>query len=152
METGSLEASRIKISRVISERLHEFPDISLAGYRDGGRPELLLKTLARIAASRADTHIYSATIDGKIAGSAGLALIETSKGGVAYLYIDSTLPKHRGRGVQAALPRSRLSDARRAGFDIASSGARPANISSRNIERAGFCLAYTKVTFAKKCE
>jgi GNAT superfamily N-acetyltransferase len=149
---GSLETSRIKISRVISERLHEFPDISLAGYRDGGRPELLLKTLARIAASRADTRIYLATIDGKIAGSAGLALIETSKGGVAHLYIDSTLPEHRGRGVQAALLRARLSDARRAGFDIASSGARSANISSRNIERAGFCLAYTKVTFAKKCE
>ena len=72
-----------------------------------------------------------------MAGSGGMALIETKKGGVAHLYIDSTLPEYRGRGVQAALLRARLGDARKAGFDLASVGARPGNGSCRNIERAG---------------
>jgi hypothetical protein len=101
-QDGSTE-SAVKISWVNTERLGEFPDISFAGYRDSGRPELLLKTLARIPALRTDTRVYYATIDGKIAVSADLALIETSKGGVVHLYIDSTLPEYRGRGVQAAL-------------------------------------------------
>lgn len=148
LREDALPAAEIEISRVVPERYDEFPGISLEGYRDGGRPELLLKTLGRIAVARADTRLYFATIDGKIAGSAGLALIETSKGGVAHLYIDSTLPEYRGRGVQSALLKARLCDARRAGFDIASSGARPSNVSSRNIERAGFNLAYTKTTFS----
>jgi GNAT superfamily N-acetyltransferase len=129
--------------------LNEFPRICLAGFRDNGRPEFLLKTLARIAVSRADTLLYLATVDGKIVGSAGLALIETSKGKVAHLYIDSTLPEYRGRGIQAALIRARVSDAWKAGFDLASAGTRPANVSSRNVERAGFSLAYTKTTFVK---
>jgi len=141
------EYSGIKISRMTPERLDEFSTISLAGFRDNGRPEFLLETLAHIAASRADTLLYIATVDGTFAGSAGLALIETSKGRVAHLYIDSTLPEYRGRGIQAALIRARLSDAWRAGFDLASAGTRPANVSSRNIERAGFSLAYTKTTF-----
>jgi hypothetical protein len=97
MEDGSGE-SGIKISRFTPESLDKFPDISLAGYRDGGRPEVLLKTLGRIAAARADTCLYLASINGKLMGSAGLALIETTKGGVAHLYIDSTLPEYRGQG------------------------------------------------------
>jgi GNAT superfamily N-acetyltransferase len=143
------EYSGIKISQITTEKLDEFPSICLVGFRDNGRPEFLLETLARIAVSRADTLLYLATVDGKIAGSAGLALIETSKGKVAHLYIDSTLPEYRGRGIQAALIRARLSDAWKAGFDLASAGTRPANVSSRNIERAGFNLAYTKTTFVK---
>ena len=139
----------IQIYRVSPERSDEFPSISVAGYKDGGRPELLLETLARCAVLRPDTDLYFAYIDGKIAGSAGLALIETSGGRVAHLYIDSTLPEYRGRGIQAALLKARLSDARKAGYDVASVAARPTSVSSRNIERAGFSLAYTKATFVR---
>lgn len=139
----------ITISRVPAERAQEFPSWSLAGYRDGGRAELLLETLARIAVMRADTSLYIATVGGKVAGSAGMALIETTKGGVAHVYIDSTLPEYRGRGIQAALLRARLADARKAGFDLASVEARPGNGSCRNIERAGFSLAYTKAWCVK---
>jgi GNAT superfamily N-acetyltransferase len=88
-----------------------------------------------------------ARVDGKIAGSAGLSLIETPFGGVAHLYIDSTLPEYRGRGVQAALIRARLAAAHRAGYDLASLSARPTNASSRNAEKSGFTLAYTRPTF-----
>jgi GNAT superfamily N-acetyltransferase len=139
----------ITISSVPAERAQEFLSWSLAGYKDTGKAELLLETLARSAVLRQDTSLYIATVDEKVAGSAGMALIETTKGGVAHFYIDSTLPEYRGRGIQAALLRARLADARKAGFDLASVAARPGDGSCRNIERAGFSLAYTTARCVK---
>lgn len=139
----------IIISRVSAEKVHEFPTWLVAGFRDGGRAELLLETLARTAVLRADTSLYIATVDGKVAASTCMALIDTTRGGVAHLYIDSTLPEYRGRGIQAALLGVRLADARKEGFDLASVGARPGNGSCRNIERSGFSLAYTKTWCVK---
>jgi GNAT superfamily N-acetyltransferase len=145
-----VEVKGITISRVSSERSQDFPNWLVAGFRDGGKAELLLETLGRTAVLRSDTTLYIATdaATGKVAGSACMALLETRKGGVAHLYLDSTLPEYRGRGIQAALLRARLADARKAGFDLASVGARPGNGGScKNIERAGFSLAYTKIWF-----
>jgi GNAT superfamily N-acetyltransferase len=141
---------RIDVCRIVSEDRDKFTSISLMGYKDGGRPKLLLETLAHSAVLRPDTRLYLAVADGKVAGSAALALIHTSKGGVAHLYIDSTLPEYRRQGVHAALLRVRLSDARRAGFELASIHARPTTSSARNIERAGFRLAYTKASFSQR--
>lgn len=56
----------------------------------------------------------------------------------------------RVRILLETLLRSRLSDARRAGFDFAILQARPTNVSARNAERAGFSLAYTRPTFSKQ--
>lgn len=144
------KAEGVVIFRLPAERAHEFPSVSLAGFGDGGRDRLLLETLGRSAALRTDTSLYFASVDGKVAGSAAMAFIETTKGGVAHLYLDSTLPEYRGRGIQSALLRARLTDARKAGFDLASVRAQPGNgASCRNIERSGFSLAYTKAWFAK---
>lgn len=142
----------VEMIRLPADRAHEFATVSVAGYIDGGRPVLLLDTLARMAVLREDTTLYFALVDGQMAGSAGMALIETSKGRVAHTYIDSTLPEYRGRGIQAALLKVRLRDARRKGYDLASCGARPGTGSARNIERAGFGLAYTKIHFGKGCK
>ena len=143
-------SGEITISCVAPDRAEDFVRCSVEGFAVTGRPTILLETLARVATMRADTRLYFAIIDGKIAGSAGLALIETSKGGVAHLYIDSAVPEYRGRGVQAALLRARLSDARRSGFDFAIVQARPSNVSARNAGLAGFSLVYTKPTFSKQ--
>lgn len=143
------EIPEIQVSRVTPDRVDEFIRFAVAGFKDNGRPEELLRTLARIASTRADTTLYIAMVNGNIAGSGGLAMIETTNEKVAHLYIDSTLPQYRGRGVQAALIRTRLSDARKAGFDLASVGVRPGTGSARNIERAGFSLAYVKASFRK---
>jgi GNAT superfamily N-acetyltransferase len=139
----------VKVSRVPAEGAQEFRSWSVAGYRDGGRAEILLDTIARIAVLRADTSLYVATIDGKVAGSVAMALMKISGGKVAYFYTDSTLPEQHGRGVQAALLKARLKDARKAGYDLASFDTRPENRSCRNIERAGFGPAYTKAWCAK---
>ncbi|KAL4983751.1 hypothetical protein BDW68DRAFT_168220 [Aspergillus falconensis] len=107
----------------------------------------LFRTLATIATLRPDTRLYIAKINGKIAGTAGLALISTPLGKVAELYIDSTVPEFRGRGVQAALLRDRLSEAKREGCDIAAVTTWPGGVSARNMERVGFRLAYRKDVF-----
>ncbi|MBW8756044.1 MAG: GNAT family N-acetyltransferase [Burkholderiales bacterium] len=113
------------------------------------RPRELLAALARIAHARDDTSMFVARVDGRVAGSAGLSVMETPRGRVGELYIASTLPAFRGRGVQAALLKARLAAARDAGCALVFVGARPANTSARNVERAGFGLAFTKATFAR---
>ena len=77
--------------------------------------------------------------------------MQTPRGCVGELYIASTLPAFRRRGVQAALLRARLAAARDAGCALVFVGARLANTSARNVERAGFRLAFTKATFARPC-
>ena len=113
------------------------------------RPRELLAALARVAQARNDTSLFVALVDGRVAGSAGLGVMDTPLGRVGELYIASTLPEFRGRGVQTALLRSRLAAAKAAGCALAVVMARPANTSARNTERAGFRLAFTKATFAR---
>ncbi len=128
-----------------------FVEASIAGFsvQAEKRPRELLAALARIAHAREDTSLFVARVDGRVAGSAGLSVAETALGRVGELYIASTLPEFRGRGVQTALLRARLVAARAAGCALAVVMARPANGSARNTERAGFSLAFTKATFAK---
>lgn len=128
-----------------------FVEASIGGFsvQADKRPRDLLAALARIARARADTALFVARIGGQVAGSAGLSVAETPSGLVGELYIASTLPEFRGRGVQTALLRSRLAAAKAAGCALAVVMARPANTSARNTERAGFRLAFTKATFAR---
>ena len=128
-----------------------FVEASIGGFtlQAEKRPRELLDALARIAHARDDTSLFVACIEGEVAGSAGLSVAETPLGRVGELYIASTLPEFRGRGVQTALLRARLAAAKAAGCALAVVMARPANTSARNTERAGFSLAFTKATFAK---
>lgn len=140
---------RVTVERATADKHDTFIDLSAKGCATNGRPHQLLKTLAQCAAMRADTHLYLAFVDGHVAGSAGLALIETPTGTVAHVYIDSTLPDFRGCGVQRALIETRLTDARSYGCKVALFSARPGTASARNAERAGFRLAYIKSLFSK---
>jgi GNAT superfamily N-acetyltransferase len=128
-----------------------FVDASVAGFslQADRRPRELLVALARIALAREDTALFVACVDGRVAGSAGLSVTETLLGPVGELYIASTLPEFRGRGVQTARLRARLLAAKAAGCALAVVMARPQNVSARNTERAGFRLAFTKATFAR---
>jgi GNAT superfamily N-acetyltransferase len=93
--------------------------------------------------------LFIARVDNKIAGSAALASIKTSDGGVAHLYLDSTLPGYRGRGVQQALIQARLREALRRGLSLATTIARVGDGSARNAERAGLRIAYTTSIFTR---
>lgn len=88
---------------------------------------------------------YLLSIDGAPAGAASLRMDR----GLAQLCGAATLPAFRRRGVQAALLRQRLSDAREAGCDLAVVTVQPGSKSQANAMREGFSLLYTRVILIK---
>ena len=88
-------------------------------------------------------------IDNQIAGTAALAVLETSKGKVAHFYLDSTLPESHGRGVHLALVQARLREMKRLGLPLATTITTAGSDSARNAERAGMHIAYTTRIFTK---
>ena len=86
------------------------------------------------------TTAFLLTLDGAPAAAGSVAIHK----GVAMLLNAATLAPMRGRGFQRWVIRWRLRFAARAGCDVAFVQATPGSPSQRNIERAGFRLAYTK--------
>jgi GNAT superfamily N-acetyltransferase len=68
---------------------------------------------------------------------------------VAALFSGSTRPAFLHRGVQTALLRARIQRGIEAGCELAVIKTSPGTASQRNVERAGFRLAYTKASFAR---
>ena len=92
-----------------------------------------------------DATCFLARIEGQPAGGGAMFIHE----GVVELGGASTRSAFRKRGVQIALLQARLAAARKAGCDLAMSMTGPGSDSQRNIERAGFRLAYTKASMIK---
>ena len=90
----------------------------------------------------------AAFIGGKMVAGAGGLLVPEHK--VAGFFGAATLPEFRGRGIQAAFMQERLRLAQKAGCDLAVTLTMPGTTSQRNVERAGFRTAYTKVVVKKK--
>jgi len=97
--------------------------------------------LGEIIVHRPGTRLFTAMVDGRPAGTGELFMED----GVAWLSADATLPQSRRRGVQGALQRHRLGLAARAGCRLAATESTPGGPSQRNMERAGFRVAYTRV-------
>ena len=100
---------------------------------------------AEIAMAEAGVRLYLATINGQPAGAAGIRL----SGELAQLTGAGTLPAFRRRGVQKALARTRLQDARAAGCLYAVVTTQPGSTSHANMQRTGFDLAYTRAVLVK---
>lgn len=83
---------------------------------------------------------FLALVGDEPAGGAAMTIHD----GVCGLFGASTLPDFRGRGIQTTLLAARISVAANEGCDLAVSIAQPGSISHRNIERAGFRVAYTR--------
>lgn len=94
-----------------------------------------------------DGRAYLAWIDGEPAGGGGMYYNLEQRG--VELGGASTRPAFRRRGVQRALIEARLADARALGCDVALVLTEPGSDSQRNLARAGFRLAYTKVVMEK---
>lgn len=92
------------------------------------------------------TRCFLSLVDGKPAGGGALFIHE----GLAALFSGSTMPEARGRGAQTALLHARLRAAREASCDLALIKTSPGNASQRNVQRAGFHLAYTKPTMRRE--
>jgi hypothetical protein len=83
-----------------------------------------------------------ATIDGEIAGCAAVSF----RNRIASCFADSTLVRFRRRGVHQALIAARLAMAAERGCEVLVAGTQPGSGSQRDYERAGFQIAYTKIT------
>jgi len=82
------------------------------------------------------------TGSGELAGGAAAAL----HGGLATLFADSAITRHRRQGLHGELIAARLNEALAQGCDLATASALPGSGSQRNYERMGFEVVYTRVT------
>jgi N-acetylglutamate synthase-like GNAT family acetyltransferase len=90
---------------------------------------------------------YLARLDGRPVGEGALCLAGDN---IALLAGAGTLPDARGRGVQKALLRHRLADARETGADLAVVVTAPGTRSQENVMRRGFILLYTRIILVKR--
>ena len=88
---------------------------------------------------------YFARVDGEIAGGGAMRI----DGDVAQFCGAGTLPRFRRRGVQTALYRARLADARDAGCSVAVVVTQPGSKSQQNAQREGFSLLYARQLLIK---
>jgi GNAT superfamily N-acetyltransferase len=98
--------------------------------------------LALPTSQKLDTTCFLAWIGGNPAGGGALALHD----GVGILYSTSVRPEFRRLGVHSALLEARVRYAYGQGCDILMVQTVPGSASQRNVERAGFRIAYTKPT------
>ncbi|KAL4862482.1 hypothetical protein BDV12DRAFT_190400 [Aspergillus spectabilis] len=149
-EVGDEQTEDIDITRVFGEEdKTQFVNSSIEGFESGGRDLELRRTLAHTATLQPEARVYLAEINGQVAGGAGMAFLSTRFGRVAELYISSTVPKFRGKGVQTALLRKRLAEAKNSGIGIAVVNTWPGSASVRNVDRVGFKLVYTRGIFTR---
>jgi ribosomal protein S18 acetylase RimI-like enzyme len=90
---------------------------------------------------------FAAIVEGKLVACGTGLLIPEHK--VFALCGAGTLPDYRGRGLQTALLKTRMSAAVQAGCEYAVVVTQGGTTSQRNVERLGFRLAYSKVTLIK---
>jgi len=133
----------VRLASTAAER-ELWATLEARGFTDDAADEAGL-ILARAIALRTDSLPFIGYLDGEPAGTGMLVI----KDGVAMFNGDSTLPAMRGRGVQSAILAHRLAYAREAGCDLAVIEASPGGISERNQQRAGFRVAYTRVSLER---
>ncbi len=97
-----------------------------------------------MAVCRPEFDVWTA-LDGELTVAYGMA---TTSDGVTYVGGVGTAEPYRNRGAQTALIRARLQDAVRRGSQIAVSETLSMLGSSlRNLQRAGFTIAYDKLMY-----
>lgn len=126
---------------VSAEDRELWAELEARGFKDGAVTDEDM-ALARAIARRRDAVHLIGYVDGRPAGTGMLVTGD----GAAMLNGDATLPAFRNKGVQSALLRTRLQLAVEAGCDLAVIEASPGGTSERNQQRAGFRVAYTRVT------
>lgn len=111
-------------------------------------PPAFMVELGRAFFSTRGAIALCARADGRIVAGAGMNV----HGGVAALFGAGTLAPYRGRGLQRAMLNWRLRRAAELGCDLAKVDTKPGTRSQRNVERAGFRVAYTRAQFTKNYE
>jgi len=124
-----------------ADRLEEWAQAVQLGF--GMEPTSAGHLLGRILASQTALGILH---DGALAASAAFAVV----GEVGYCFADSTLPAHRGQGLQQMLIQHRLWLTGQAGGQFCVAETAPGSGSERNYLRRGFAPAFQRQTFTKQ--
>jgi GNAT superfamily N-acetyltransferase len=143
------DAEPVFIARADGDLLAVWRDVEAAGFGvDHGEARRVNDAFVNAAAVVDGEGFVLATdrADGRPVGCASV----TIRDGLANLGAMTTLPAERGRGVQAALIAHRLRLALAAGCDLAISSTNPANVSERNLHRAGFRPLFETVTLTRE--
>jgi GNAT superfamily N-acetyltransferase len=114
-------------------------------FADTMPPDAVAILLARLAFHKPGAACFVAYVDGELAGAGALFIHQK----VAMLFSAGTRGSFRRRGVQTALIAARLAAAARAGCNLAMTLSVPGGASERNLQRAGFNIAYTRPTLIK---
>jgi GNAT superfamily N-acetyltransferase len=85
---------------------------------------------------------YLAVTGGRTGRGAAAAVYD----GLATLFADSTIARHRRSGLHRELIAARLNEALVLGCDLATATTLPGSGSQRNYERLGFEVVYTRIT------
>jgi len=137
---GALE---VRLESIAAER-ELWATLEARGFTDDAADEAGMQ-LARAIALRTDSLPFIGYVGGEPAGTGMLVI----KDGIAMFNGDSTLPAMRGMGVQTTILAHRLAYAREAGCDLAVIEASAGGVSERNQQRAGFRVAYTRVSLER---
>jgi GNAT superfamily N-acetyltransferase len=121
-------------------------DIQLGAY--GVSPEVInrLRLLRRTWRESAARRLYLAYVDGRPAAKAILQWRED----IAYLESAGTLPAYRRRGLQRALIRRRIADAKKLGCRVIIGGADFGNESRTNQMACGLTVAYLAAVWTQR--
>ncbi len=139
----TLAATDEKLWRDVTVDGFAQPDASPTAHETFPRQVLddIFITLGRTSGFRR----YVARIDGHAAGAASMRI----DGDIAQLAGAATLPAFRRRGVQTALLRHRLVEARDAGCALAVVTTQPGSTSQANSQRRGFSVLYTRAILVR---
>ena len=138
--------SKITIRRLKKNEFDIFADIYAAGFQ---MPTFLKSGIAQnneVLYSNENWHFYLASFENEQAGI-GVSFI---KDGIVTLAAAATVPHLRNKGIQTALLKERLNEAKILNSKLAVGQAKYASVSQNNMERAGMKVAYTKVSWVAK--
>jgi GNAT superfamily N-acetyltransferase len=145
LEEPSGGATELRVAEAQADAEAEaFADVFVRAY---GTPEIFREWVARLP-GRAGWHCFVA-FDGETPAATGAL---HAKDGIGWLGIAGTLPEHRRRGAQGAILAARIRAAAAEGCEVVVTETgqqvegRPSS-SYRNIERAGFALAYVRPNY-----
>ncbi|MDR3691422.1 MAG: hypothetical protein P4L46_18730 [Fimbriimonas sp.] len=139
VDTNNLPDGAV-IEDVSEDNAANWADVATRGFCPGDVPQAFVD-LAKMLTRSSAVRKYLVTCHGIPAAAASLTVHQ----GVAFLGGMATLPAFRGQGLQSCMIRRRLVDAR-SDADIAFVGASPGTTSHRNVERAGFRVAYSQLS------
>ena len=123
------------------ESLDEFADTFVRGFGMDRERQQRVKHLQELGWSHPNLQKYLILYDNQTVAT---GVLHCSKEKIAVLSGGTTVPEFRGRGFQQAMIHHRLLQAKQQGMNYAISDAIAGSTSSRNLQRQGFQIAYTR--------